>query len=245
MNTLAAKPAVLGTILVLLAGVGNSQVSSSGVGSPPTAISTSDGTWMSAALVGSLDAKKNKPGDLIEAKTTQDLKQDGKTIIPKGTTLTGHLTQAQPRAKDQPQSTLGILFDRAGMQYGTPLQARIVLEAVAIPQRLPNAFGNEDNAVKADGIDRGFGGSGALDSATSGRALPVDAKKKPQLPGNFGGLDDKGALMPGSQGVFGIDETAIDYEASSYTGVVLVSTTRNVHLDARTQMVLRFLGQTR
>ena len=48
-------------------------------------------------LANSLDAKKNKPGDRVEARTTQDVKQDGKVVLKKGTHLVGHVTQAQAR----------------------------------------------------------------------------------------------------------------------------------------------------
>src|SRR5438270_1246499 len=73
----------------------------------------SSGTKIDATLANSLDVKKNKPGDRVEARTTQDVKQDGKVVLKKGTRLVGHVTEAQARSKEQAQSQLGIVFDHA------------------------------------------------------------------------------------------------------------------------------------
>src|SRR5712692_7753763 len=45
----------------------------------------SSGTRIDATLANSLDVKKNKPGDRVEARTAQDVKQDGKVVLKKGT----------------------------------------------------------------------------------------------------------------------------------------------------------------
>src|SRR5690348_4983739 len=87
----------------------------------------SDGTNMNAVLKGSLDAKKSKVGDRVEAETTQDVKQDGKVVLRKGTRLTGHVTEVQAREKSQATSHVGILFEQAEMRDGRqmPLHASI------------------------------------------------------------------------------------------------------------------------
>src|SRR5258708_6124034 len=53
-----------------------------------------NGTTMNATLSHPVDAKKNKPGDEVTAKTTDAVRSDGRVIIPKGSTLKGHVTQA-------------------------------------------------------------------------------------------------------------------------------------------------------
>src|SRR5258707_407713 len=73
------------------------------------------GTKIDATLATTLDAKKNKPGDRIEARIAQDVKQDGRVVLKKGTTLVGHVIQSQVRTKDQSQSLLVIIFDRAAV----------------------------------------------------------------------------------------------------------------------------------
>src|SRR6202790_3243163 len=57
------------------------------------------GTLINAELTGSLDSKKVKPGDAVNARTATDLKStDGRTILPKGSKLVGHVTQASARS---------------------------------------------------------------------------------------------------------------------------------------------------
>src|SRR5712692_261549 len=70
--------------------------------------SLANGTTFGATLSHSVDARKNKPGDEVEARATQAAKSDGKVVIPKGSKLVGHVTEAKARAKGESESTLGI-----------------------------------------------------------------------------------------------------------------------------------------
>src|SRR6185312_15610974 len=72
--------------------------SAANVGSSSAALSS--GTAMQAELTKSLDAKKAKPGDQVTAKLTQDVKQDGKVVLLKGSKLKGHVTEAQAKSKE-------------------------------------------------------------------------------------------------------------------------------------------------
>src|SRR6202171_2841387 len=84
------------------------------------------GTIINAELTGSLDSKKVKPGDAVNARTTTDLKSaDGRTILPRGTKIIGHVTQASARNAGQPDSSLGLVFDKAILKNGQeiPLNA--------------------------------------------------------------------------------------------------------------------------
>src|ERR1700726_1229197 len=57
--------------------------------------SLASGTAMNAALAQPVDAKRNKPGDPVTAKTTEATKSDGKVVIPKGSKLVGHVTECK------------------------------------------------------------------------------------------------------------------------------------------------------
>lgn len=52
------------------------------------------GTIIPAALSKSVDAKKAKPGDKIEARITMDLLCNGKVVTPRDTKVIGHVTEA-------------------------------------------------------------------------------------------------------------------------------------------------------
>src|SRR5690349_3599678 len=78
------------------------------------------GTVIPVELTKSIDAKKAKTGDGVEAKVTQDLKSgNGQVIVPKDTKVVGHLTEVQARNKEQKESQLGIAFDRAVIKGGS------------------------------------------------------------------------------------------------------------------------------
>src|SRR6267142_2715956 len=64
--------------------------------------SLASGTAMNAALSQPVDAKKNKPGDQVTAKTTEATKSDGKVVIPRGTKLIGHVTECKQRSRLRP-----------------------------------------------------------------------------------------------------------------------------------------------
>jgi hypothetical protein len=71
-----------------------------------------------AELSKSLDAKKLKAGDEVTAKTMDDISSGDQVLIRKGSKLVGHVTEAQPHSKENPESRLGIVFDKAILRDG-------------------------------------------------------------------------------------------------------------------------------
>ena len=222
---------------------------------------------MNAALAGSLDVKKNKPGDRIEARTTQDVKQDGKVVLRKGTHLVGHVTEVQARAKDQAQSQLGVAFDHAELRDGQQVPLNASIQALAAAQSTAQASAGDDDLIASGGGAASAAGSGA---AGGGRAvggalggatravgstaggvgnagnsvLGSTVSGAAHSTGAVGGLDASGALASNSKGVFGLQGLSLDSAASSTTqGSLIVSGTRNVHLESGTQMVLQVAGR--
>src|SRR6266550_4239844 len=80
--------------------------------------SLATGTAFNAALSSPIDSKKCKPGDPVNAHNTEAVKSEGKTVIPKGSKLVGHVTQASARGKGESESSLGIVFDKAILKNG-------------------------------------------------------------------------------------------------------------------------------
>ena len=79
------------------------------------------GTIIPVELAKTLDAKKVKAGDKIEAKIVVDLLSDGQVIIPKGAKITGHISDAKARSKDSKDSMVGIVFDQLSTKEGGDL----------------------------------------------------------------------------------------------------------------------------
>src|SRR5215471_10784813 len=110
--------------------------------SNPTDGLLTSGTVINAKLNSSVDSKKAKPGAQVTAETTEPVKSaDGRTVLPKGSKLTGHVTQASARNKDQGQAALGIQFDKAKLKDGQEMaltNIRIQALASPVPEAAPN-----------------------------------------------------------------------------------------------------------
>jgi hypothetical protein len=226
----------------------------------------SSGSKINATLATALDAKRSKPGDQVEARTAEDVKQDGKVVMKKGTRIIGHVTQAQARAKGQNESQLGILFDHAVMKNGQemPLNASIQALAAAQSATTASAAGADDlaasnaNLGSAQGAARSSGGlaggvastanatAGAATGTVMNTASSTNANAAGTLntatrsTGAVGGLNSMGRLASNSNGVFGLEGLSLNSAASNATqGSLIVSSTKNVHLDSGTQLLLQ------
>src|SRR6202051_1158250 len=105
------------------------------------------GTIINAELTSSLDSKKAKPGDAVNARTVTDLKtNDGRTVLPKGTKIIGHVTQASARGAGQPESSLGLVFDKAILKTGQEIPLNAAVQAVGAPPS--SSFSNQAPAAE-------------------------------------------------------------------------------------------------
>ncbi len=108
--------------------------------------SLASGTAMNAALSQPVDAKKNKPGDQVTAKTTEATKSEGKVVIPKGSKLIGHVTECKQRSKEEKESALGIVFDKAVLKNGEEIPLNVSIRALAAAQSATSSsIGGDDH----------------------------------------------------------------------------------------------------
>src|SRR4029077_775244 len=126
--------------------------------------SLSGGTAMNATLSQPVDAKKNKPGDPVTAATTDPTKSEGIVVIPKGSKLIGHVTECKQRNKEEKESALGIVFDRAVLKNGEEIPLNVTIRALAAAQTATAS------SVGSDDLSAGGGATGSA-HAISGGAL--------------------------------------------------------------------------
>ncbi len=230
--------------------------------------SVASGTAFNAALSSPVDSKKCKPGDAVNAHTTETVKSEGKTVIPKGSKLVGHVTQASARAKGESESALGIVFDKAILRNGQEIPLSAGIQAIAAAQSGASAAGTDLDAFGGAGASAGgsgaAGGRGALGGVSSAAGGAVGAVTNTAAnvgavaggavntaaanaggsvagasKGAVGGLNAAGQLTSNSQGVFGLNGLNLSAAASNATqGSVITSTGKNVHLDSGTRMLL-------
>jgi len=91
-------------------------------------------------FAASLDSKKKKPGEEVAVKTISDLHLPDGTIIPRGAKVIGHVTEAKARSGGDPQSSLGIVFDKVELKDKT-LAITAVIRAVGPPHETQGGGG--------------------------------------------------------------------------------------------------------
>jgi hypothetical protein len=127
-----------------------------------------NGSTFNAALNAPIDSKKAKPGDPVTAHTTEPAKSDGKTVLPRGTKLLGHVTQASARSNGESDSSLGVVFDKAILKNGQEVPLNAAIQAIASGQSSASAAGSDLDTMSGAGASAA--GSG-MAGGRSGGAL--------------------------------------------------------------------------
>jgi len=195
------------------------------------------GTTLNAVLSGTVDARKSKPGERVEAKTSEDLKVAGITVIPRGAKLVGQVTEARVAATANEQAKLGFVFDRAQLKDGRRIPLHTAFYALAAP-----LGASDDRAPPAGG---GFGGAvgnlarpAADDTSALGGGVTKQADLRPS-PGAIGGLNGTGMLYASSRGVFGLDGVSLEPNTVPSKGsTVILADVRNIRLVSGTRLLL-------
>ena len=233
------KTVLLTLALVLLSAIAFAQ---STTGETPAQFAP--GTVIPAELSKSVDAKKAKVGDQVEARTAADMLSNGKIMMPRNTKVLGHVTSVKAHTKDSPDSMVGIAFDRLIMKDGHELPLQASLQAIGAPI---NAFG-PGSSVAGGAPDLspaplgGAGGStaGGMGGSRTGGSSPTPSSSPtsgmPTNSGNAPSSSVTGALGASSQGVIGLKDLSL---SATPQASVVSSSTKNVHLDGGTQLMLR------
>jgi hypothetical protein len=207
------------------------------------------GTLINAELTSSLDSKKVKPGDAVNARTATDLKStDGRTILPRGTKIIGHVTQASARSAEQTDSSLGLVFDKAMLKNGQEIPLNAAVQAVGAP---PSSSFDTNQPPAGEPVGGspgapGYGGQvnsrgpGGINSAPSTSA--PNRADDPYAGGtnpSDAGSGHAGHWDANTRGVVGLHNLNLNAPGGSDgPGSVITSTGKNVHLDSGTRLLL-------
>ena len=74
-------------------------------------ISIPAGTILDVRLGETLDTKRNRPGDRFTATLTRPIVLDGRTVIPRGTPCTGHLTESKASGRFKGRALMSLSLD--------------------------------------------------------------------------------------------------------------------------------------
>ena len=207
------------------------------------------GSTVQAALVKPVDAKKNKIGDEVVAKTTHDVKSEGHVVIPKGSKLIGHVTEVKAHSKEQATSELGIAFDHAILKNGTEMPLPLGIQAIGRSQASAAAMADDtmaNSSVAGTGSSgaRTSGGGGALGGvrSTAGGAVGAVGNTAGAVANTAGsaGVAVSGSLSASSQGAVGLPGLSLATQTPTSANASMISSQGgNVHLDSGTEMILR------
>jgi hypothetical protein len=217
--------------------------STSAPGGAPTRIAP--GSVIPVSLTKTIDAKKVKTGDQVVAKVTQDMKTNsGEVLVPKDTKVMGHVTEAQPRNKDQKESQVGIAFDRAMMKDGSAMQIPMSIQAIIGQQNDQNNSGSGSGEAAAPTGGASSGATGSPRGGMGGSAPASAPSASSGTPGDApAGKSSRPPITAQTEGVVGISDLKLSRAASSAAeGSVVSSEKNNVKLESGTMMLLR-VGQ--
>jgi hypothetical protein len=207
------------------------------------------GSVIPVQLTKTVDAKKVKTGDQVLAKVTMDMKtQSGEILVPKDTKVFGHVTEAQPRSKEQKESQLAIAFDHAVTKDGKDMQMPMSIQAVIGQQQ--NA--GEPSSAPAGGGTAGppagappSGGAGGRSSGGMSGSSGSSTAPPPSAPPSGGASEagSAGSSLPPinaqTQGVIGISNLTLSPAANGSQGSMMTSEKNNVKLESGTMLLLK------
>jgi hypothetical protein len=223
------------------------------------------GTTIQAVLDKSLDSKKAKPGDQVVAKTTEDVRSEGKVVIPRGSKIIGRLVQANAQGENSENAALAIVFERAELKKGGSMPLSALIQAIAPPAASLNSMSsaNSDSSFgPGGGSEMGpgpasSGGGGVIGNATGavGGAVNTAGNTVGGVTGGVTGqagtsagalgqgISSTGQLTSTANGVIGMPGVQLaTISSQSEMGSVLLSKDKRLKLESGTQMTLKVAG---
>ncbi len=225
-------------------------------------------TSVETELTGKVDSKSAVAGQQVSAKIRASVSLADGTSLPKGTRLVGHLTQVQAYSKDQPYATLAMSFDHAELKGGQSVALRVVIRAVAPPER-PSAaqisglatdkavaptqvgsLGGPASASSRSGLGSGgaVGLGGAPVRSVEQAGSPAIADRVPGGPVNSAGETVSSAPRATALPGVVLSNSAPTSKSESGAGAANVSGTlraagRNISLDSGTEITMGVIAR--
>ena len=192
-------------------------------------------------LTSSLESRSATAGQEFTLKTISDVMVDGQLIIPKGSRVLGFVTEAVTKGKDQSQSELWLVIEKAVRSDGSEVPLQAIIAALAAPE---NNSLSEDPTYGMMHSNQPTQRINAASAASSGSGLPAASKASSTAAvatANLKGTMDKSSVLDeNSQGAIGYDDFSIAWHLITPPPITVISSKgKNVKLKSGTQMLLR------
>lgn len=131
--------------------------------------------YILAEFTQSLNARKLKPGDQIKAQVSQDVLSHGKIIIPVESRLVGHVTEVKTYQTNDPESRLGIVFDRVLLRRPREVDFLAVVQRLEPPVERKSRVDQPSQMLPMGGMGGG-GAMGPVPMSTGINAGPMSSR---------------------------------------------------------------------
>ncbi|MGC1907756.1 MAG: hypothetical protein WA715_28305 [Candidatus Acidiferrum sp.] len=212
-----------------------------GTGTPaPVIAPLGVGTAFNASLDDTLDTRHTKAGDSFVAEAAEDVSYQNSMIFPKGTKITGHVVKVTSGGRGRTGSAIFVQFDKAVMKDGQEVILNAGIQALAAVASMPAESSKRATPAEAAPSNESADSSDALVVSTdyqapqSSMTTPVAAADAPR-----GEFNSAGIFSADSKGAFGRPDLKVYTPTSEGSrGTVILSSKKNMHLDAGTHLLL-------
>jgi hypothetical protein len=196
------------------------------------------GIRVNAELTKRIDSKKAKVGETVEAKTTSAVKLPDGTELPKGTKLTGKVTDAKARSNTDKTSHIAFNLDQALMKDGHEVPLRVMVMSATAPLDAPPDTAGMTSGSRGPATRSTTTGTPPTPNTTPGQYVQQSTMSDDiqSVPGETPGTVAHGSnqrVMVGN--LPGVILTSADGISSS---AALDAADKNIVLDSDTKLVL-------
>lgn len=144
---------------------------------------------LTAELTKSIDSKHALVGDPVHARTTTEAKLPNGTDLPKGTRLVGNVVDVKAKTKEDQNSHMVLVLNRAVLRNGQEVPIRAAVTSVTAPvENISNGMTTmpsaDAGAVAApSGIDSSSGVAGSTNPSASTAISTGTGSQPPSTPG--------------------------------------------------------------
>jgi hypothetical protein len=218
------------------------------------------GATIVAEFAGSLNVKKLKPGDKVKAVLAQDLIAGGQLVAKYGSKVIGHVTEVKKWTPNDPESRLGVVFDKILLKKHKELDFQAIVQALAPPVLRRSRVDEPDQMMPPAVLSVGGSSvvSGPRGSRTSSTATTMSSSVSmlgpmatvQSTPGSNPG-DSMTTIRTGNgantvisggvgmHGVYGLKNLQLrPPQAGTNSGPAIVSTKSDVKLQSGSQVVM-------
>jgi hypothetical protein len=197
-------------------------------------------TNLIAVLSKSIDTKTATAGNEVVLRTISDVVVNGKVVIPRGSKVTGRITEVALKGSANAETTLAFTLEKAILRENVEIPLQAIVAALATPRK--DSLASDPSFAMLHSNEPKMSG-GPPGTATAGAAPTSNRQNANAVVGTantIGKLDEPTVLDAESQGAVNIENVSLTWRLSSPPPVTVVTTkNKNLKLETGTQMLLR------